>query len=83
MRERMRAKAVSPKPVHRAVSPAKYRRQRRQAAETPAHLRMFRVNDVAEMLGVSPQSVRRWFEGRATVVGGIQTTKAAGGSACS
>jgi hypothetical protein len=68
LRERMRAKAESPE--SRSLSPAKYRRRKRLAVELPKHLRMFRVVEVAEMLGVSSQTVRRWFKGRVVAVPG-------------
>src|SRR6516162_4434587 len=75
MRERMRTKGAETSIGHRSLSPARHRRHQRQVAEIPAHLRMYRVGEVAEMFGVSPQTVRRWFEGRAVVVGEIKTTK--------
>jgi len=77
MRERMRRKsAAEPRPVRRAISSARYRSEQSRAAETaPAHLRMYRVAEVAELLRLSPDSVRRLFEGRVAVWGETKTTK--------
>jgi hypothetical protein len=77
MRERMKAKAAREAEgavVQRSVSPARYRRGQLLKSEMPAHLRMFRVAEVAEMLGVSPAIVRREFEDRATIIGQSETT---------
>ena len=74
MRARMAERSAHPPTSTRPLSPARYRRRQEQAA-LPAHLRMLRVTEVAELLGVSPKTVRRWFEKRAVVVGQVRTTK--------
>ena len=61
--------------IRRSISPERHRRQQRQAEETPAHLWMFRPKEVAELLGVSPDTVRRQFENRAVIIGQSVSTK--------
>jgi hypothetical protein len=57
-------------PASRPMSESTYRRRERLKAEGfPAHLEMYRVNEVAQMLGVNPRTVVRWFGDRAVVVG--------------
>lgn len=69
MRERMlviqqaREKGVTP----RMPSPQAQKRKEK-LSNLPAHLEMFRVPEVAYMLGVSSQSVHRWFADRAIKV---------------
>jgi hypothetical protein len=76
MRERMRQKVEkSSQAVQRSLSPARHRRQQRLAVGIPAHLRMFRVSEVAEILGISPQTVRKEFAGRVVVMGQTKTTQ--------
>jgi hypothetical protein len=70
MRERQRIKhaiAAGREAPARALTPPAQRR-REQRKELPAHLEMYRVREVAEMLGVSTQSVLRWFADSAVVV---------------
>jgi excisionase family DNA binding protein len=68
MRERQRAKQAAQKPVERAVSFERRQRRERLVGDAPAHLQMYRVAEVAEMFGVSPKTVRRWFQGIAISV---------------
>lgn len=44
------------------------RRERLKAAGVPAHLEMYRVKEVAQMLGVSSQSVLNYFGERGVVI---------------
>ena len=65
MRERMKAKVETI--PERPLSPVQHRR-RQKISSPQAHLRMYRVGEVAEMWGVSPQTIARWFRDRARVV---------------
>lgn len=76
MRERQKLKqeiaAGERPPAERPLSLTGQRRRQRQkgpGGELPAHLQFFHVSDLAEILGVSRQTVERWFEGRAIVAG--------------
>jgi hypothetical protein len=72
MRARMeqRREIAQGAPPTRPMSQATYRRRERLKAEgIPAHLEMYRVNEVAEMLGINPRTVLRWFGDRAVVAG--------------
>lgn len=66
MRERMRQRESR---ESARLSKAAHKRHERLRAERPAHLEMYRLKEVAEMLGVSTRTVGRWFRGRAIAVG--------------
>lgn len=69
MRERMQAKAQQQESGSPAGRPLSLARAQRKKRETPDRFQMYRVPEVAEFLAVSPQTIRRWFAGRATVTG--------------
>ena len=72
MRARMqqRREIAQGAPSSRPMSQATYRRRERLKAEgIPAHLEMYRINEVAQMLGINPRTVVRWFGDRVVVAG--------------
>jgi hypothetical protein len=77
MKERMQGKSAREakgETVLRAPSPARHRRAQLVQAKIPAHLEMFTVAEVAQMLAVSPSTVRRYFAGKVVMVGRADTT---------
>jgi excisionase family DNA binding protein len=68
MRERMRLEREAANGAPPPLPTSAYRRQKAEGG-IPAHLEMYRVEEVAEMLGVSRDSVTRWFKDRAVVAG--------------
>jgi hypothetical protein len=69
MRERMQAKAQQAENRDAPVRPLSLAQAQRRKRETPARFEMYRVPEVARFFAVSPQTIRRWFAGRATVTG--------------
>jgi excisionase family DNA binding protein len=73
LRERMRVQSelhATGAPLRRPPSQARQRREQRLAALSGKDLRsMYRVSEVADLLGVSRYTVERWFRDRAVLVG--------------
>lgn len=64
-RQEQRAALEAASPPKKGPSLATIQRTKR---EVPARFIMYRVAEVADMFGVSPDTIRHWFAGRAMAV---------------
>jgi len=73
MRAKQERMLAHPRPHQRPPSFDTLAREERQKKNgIPAHLEMYRINEVAQMLGVSRRSVIRWFRDVAVKPPGTQ-----------